>query len=111
MRVLPRRGESVGESSMGWDFIVCPFALVAMAPQRPPNMPEPGNPRHAVPPEGAFCRNHHNDPPEHRCECDRKCEVNPDGTVTEIEDRVKCRANCFRDRCRCLSDTCDGDMH
>ena len=97
---------------MRWALLLCAFLLVALAQKpTPAPMPEPGNPGHETPAEGAFCRNFANDPPEHKCECDRKCESNPDGTVTEIEDRVKCRANCFRDRCRCLSDTCDGEMH
>lgn len=70
--------------------------------------PPPGNPDHQQPPDGWYCRNFKNDPPSHKCECQRECHLNPDGTITEVEDRVKCRSNCFRDHCHCLSDSCDG---
>lgn len=80
--------------------------LALTAQQGPP----PGNPDHKQPPAGWYCQNYAKTPPAHRCECDRKCELQKDGSIKETEDS-KCRAWCFRSYCRCVSDSCDGNHH
>jgi hypothetical protein len=69
--------------------------------------PAPGNPDHKEPPAGWWCRNYFNDPPAHKCECERMCKINTDGTIEATED-PKCRAYCFKSFCRCVSESCDG---
>src|SRR5262245_11063420 len=71
------RGPQCEGKPMRYAFILCAFALMALG-QKPAPMPEPGNPGHVEPAKDAFCRNFANDPPEHKCECDRKCVPNAD---------------------------------
>lgn len=91
--------------------LILVIAFMGLALQSPPSMPPPGNPNHDTPVDGAYCRNFKNDPPAHKCECERQCTVQPDGTVTQVEDNVKCRAACHPQHCHCLSESCDGDHH
>lgn len=86
----------------------CAGAVLAQA-QGEPSMPPEGNPNHVEPAKGAYCDRSASE--LHACKCHHRCEPNPDGTVTQVEDGVHCRAYCFKRACRCPWDNCNAPTH
>lgn len=90
---------------------LCLHAQQIVSAQGGPPMPPPGNPEHQEPAPGSSCHTPDQRRPDaaHECACHRTCvegtdnEGNPDGSLHEVEDRVNCRANCYRSRCNCSS--------
>jgi hypothetical protein len=87
----------------------CAGALMAQAQGQDPMMPPEGNPGHGEPPKGAYCDRSAR--VEHSCKCHNRCEPNDDGTVTQVEDGIHCRAYCFKKACRCPWDNCNAPSH
>lgn len=62
--------------------------------------------QHTEPPAGWTCANHAKTPADHKCDCHRTCEWNPNTRQVEEKEDPKCKSWCYRDHCTCLSE-CD----